>query len=420
MWKKTRGVILGIVIGALLVGLTGGLRADDFSLEQVVPFDAKSLWLIKQTRAILETYHVDEDGTISEDVLVHGALKGMVSSLGDPYTRYVSPEQLKEEEIEMEGEYGGLGIYITERDGRTVIISPIEDTPADRAGLKPQDVIVKVGDEVITGWDQQKVVSTLRGKPGTEVTIWVRRDDREETGLLRFDIVREQIQIKTVRFEMLRDAIAYIRLVHFNQKTAGELRSALHEVESDDARGLILDVRNNPGGLLDSAVDVADTFLQGGLVVGMKGRVKKANDEIHATADRVTDLPMIVLINEGSASASEIVAGALKDNGRALVMGQKSFGKGSVQTLFPLPEGSGLYVTIAKYHTPSGRIIDEIGLSPDITVSGDFVRVHSEDRQLQEAIEEMELIVDDGAIPVSDDMTDPAEREAPVGAGDSR
>ena len=386
MWKRWRDGIVGAFLGVVLAGGVVAYAAD-VDLVQIVPFRAQSLWLIKQARAILETYYVDAEDPVSEDVLVRGALRGMVSSLGDPYTRFTDPKQLQEEEIEMQGEYGGLGIYIGQRDGATLVISPIDGTPADRAGLKPKDMIVKIGDTYIVDWDQEKVVNHLRGEPGTKVTIWVRREGEDE--LLRFDLVREIINIKAVRFEIISKELGYIRLNHFNQKCVEEMEDALEKIKAQKARGLIFDLRNNPGGLLDAAVEISDMFLDKGLIVGMKGRVPKATDQIFATGGTLWEKPMVVLINEGSASASEIVSGALKDHRRATVMGVKSFGKGSVQTLFPLQDGSGLYVTIAKYYTPSGFVIDHVGLSPDMAVKGDMEREISKDQQLRAAEKEL-------------------------------
>jgi carboxyl-terminal processing protease len=386
-WKKLREIGLGVCIGALVAWTFMAQANDTNNLRQILPFEAKSLWLMKQARAILETYHVDGDTPLSEDVLVQGALRGMVSAWDDPYTRYVDPDQLKEEEIDMEGEYGGLGIYIGRREGRTVVISPIEDTPADRIGLKPGDVIVKIGEENIADWDQNRVVKTLRGAPGTPVTVWIFREG--ESDLLRFDIVREKIEIKAVRYELLSGDVGYVRLAHFNQKSTEEVSHAFGDLQSQGARGYILDLRNNPGGLLQAAVDISDMFLDEGLIVGMRGRVARANEEIYAERGSIPRDPLNVLINEGSASASEIVAGALKDHHRGKVMGKKSFGKGSVQTLFPLPDGSGVYVTIARYYTPAGVLIDHVGLEPEVVLSGDISRVYSEDLQLQEAHKDM-------------------------------
>lgn len=381
-------LVLLVTAGAVFADNTGDFT--DFS--RIAPFEPQSLWLMKQAKAIIETYHVDSASQdITEEDLVYGALKGMVAAWDDPYTRFVDPESLKDEEIDMKGEYGGLGIYIGQRDGMIVVISPIEDTPADRVGLKPKDQIVKIEDEMIIGWDMHDVVKKLRGRPGTSVTIWIRREGEDE--LLRFDIVRENIILQSVKHEMLPENIGYVRLTQFKQQTAEDLEIALKGLQQNKAQALILDLRNNGGGLLNSAVDVSSLFLDGGLVVGMKGRVSRANDELYARAGQLTDLPMVVLINEGSASASEIVAGALKDRGRASLVGEKSFGKGSVQTLFSLPDGSGVYVTIARYHTPSGAMIDHVGLEPDIKVEGELVKEHNKDQQLLRAIEEVKELI---------------------------
>ena len=388
MWKRMRDMVCGAVLGALVVtGILAANAGDSVPTDgnRGLPFSPQNLMILKQARSILELYHVDGDKGPGEKKLFYGALKGLVGATGDPYTRFVEPEQLKEESIEMEGQYGGLGIYIGQRDGKTLVISPIEGTPADRAGLKPMDEIVKVGEKVIVGMDQNEVVKMLRGPANTKVQIWVRRNGKDQ--LLKFSLTREVIRIKSVRFEMLPGGVAYIRLVHFNQKSGAELAEAIRSAEAKKAKGILLDLRNNPGGLLNAAVDVASLFLDGGLVVGMKGRVEKANDTLYADSGKDTKLPTVVLINEGSASASEIVAGALQDRKRALLVGKKSFGKGSVQTLFNLPDGAGMYVTIARYHTPSGKVIDHVGLVPDVKVDGEPLRDLKKDKQVQKGLE---------------------------------
>ncbi len=387
--RSVRDWIGGIILGGVLVGFVlTAMAADVTSPEYQGPFSGQALWLMRQTRAIIETYQVDgESKPVEEEKLVYGAIKGMVNAVGDPYTRFVNPTELKEEEIEITGEYGGLGMYVGQRDGRTLVISPIEDTPADKAGLKPQDQIIRIGDEVILGWDSQQVVKKLRGKPGTPVTIWVRRGSEEE--LRKFDLVRENIKIKSVRSEVMDKTIGYVKVSHFNQKTTEELKAALDDVLKGGAKGFILDLRNNGGGLLNSAVEICDMFLDDTLIVGMRGRIERANDEIYATPGKVPDLPMVVLINEGSASASEIVAGALMDTDRALSVGKKSFGKGSVQTLFRLTDGSGVYVTIARYYTPAGTVIDHVGLEPDVIVEGEVTKETEKDTQLKKAKEEL-------------------------------
>ena len=387
MWKRMRDMVCGVVLGALVVtGILAANAGDGTPTDgsRGLPFSPQNLMILKQARSILELYHVDGDKGPGEKKLFYGAMKGVVGATGDPYTRFVEPEQLKEESIEMEGQYGGLGIYIGQKDRKTLVISPIEGTPADRAGLKPMDEIVKVGDKVIVGMDQNEVVKMLRGPAKTKVRIWVRRNGKDQ--LLKFDLVREVVRIKSARMEMLPGGYAYIRLVHFNQKSGAELQEAIRTAESKKAKGILLDLRNNPGGLLNAAVDVASLFLDGGLVVGMKGRVEKANDTLYADSGKNTRLPAVVLINEGSASASEIVAGALQDRKRAVLVGKKSFGKGSVQTLFNLPDGAGMYVTIARYYTPSGKVIDHVGLVPDVKVEGEPQRDLKKDKQVQKGL----------------------------------
>ena len=383
--------IMAIVASLKLGGLavTSARAADISDFERISPFSAKSLWLVRQARAIIETYQVDAEAKpVTENQLVQGAIKGMVESWKDPYTRFVSPEQLKDEEIEMEGQYGGVGMYIGDREGKILVISPIEDTPAEKAGLKPMDQIVKVGDEVALGWDSQEVVKRLRGKPNTSVVIWIRLEGEEE--LLKFELNREVIKIKSVRYETLSDDIGYLRLTQFKQKTDTETSEAIQDMMGQGAKGMILDLRNNGGGLLNVCVNISSMFLDGGLVVGTRGRVEKSNEEYYADSSHyLTDMPMVVLINEGSASASEILAGALADRERAVTIGKKSFGKGSVQTLFNLTDGSGIYVTIARYHTPSGKVIDHVGLTPAIEVEGQLNKDYVKDAQLQRAISEL-------------------------------
>ena len=224
----------------------------------------------------------------------------------------------------------------------------------------------------------------LRGPAGKPVTIQIRRKNVDK--LIPVKIVREVIKIKTVRMEMLGDGIAYIKLNHFNLKTDAEVRAAIKKATEKKAKGIIMDLRNNPGGLLDVCVDVTSQFIPKGVVVGMKGRFDKANDILSAKEGRANNLPLVVIVNEGSASAAEIFAGAVKDHKRGTIVGMKTFGKGSVQTLFNLPDGSGIYVTIARYHTPSGFVLDHKGLQPDIKVEGEPKKDKKEDKQLQKAL----------------------------------
>ena len=373
-----------MLIGALLcVSLYKIPQAVGADWEKSLPFTPQQLAIMKQVKLALSTYQVDGDkkGKVDDMKMYYGALKGLVESLDDPYTRFVEPKALEEENMEMEGEYGGLGIYMASRDGRTIVIAPIEDTPA---GIKPLDEIIKVDDKNVMGMDSDEVVKMLRGPAGKPVTIQIRRKNVDK--LIPVKIVREIIKIKTVRMEMLNDGIAYIKLNHFNLKTDGELRAAIKKAADKKAKGIIMDLRNNPGGLLDVCVDVTSQFIPKGVVVGMKGRFDKANDTLYAKEGRANNLPLVVIVNEGSASAAEIFAGAVKDHKRGTIVGMKTFGKGSVQTLFNLPDGSGIYVTIARYHTPSGFVLDHKGLQPDVKVEGEPKKDKKEDKQLQKAL----------------------------------
>ncbi|MBQ6968958.1 MAG: S41 family peptidase [Synergistaceae bacterium] len=395
MSKHRRLPVLILTVFALsgfLYGYPAKTQSADFSeadFNRISPFNVRSLWLLRQVRYIIESYQVDADKKpAKEDDLLHGAARGMVEAWKDPYTRFVSPSQLKDEEIELEGKYGGLGMYIGDRDGQILVISPMEDSPAERAGLKTKDQIVKVDNDVVIGWTSDRVVQKLRGEPDTKVTVWVRREGEDE--LLSFEITREIIKLHSVRYEMLSDDIGYLKLTQFKHNTADESRNAVRDMMKKGMRALILDLRNNGGGLLDASVKISSLFLRDGMIVETKGRSERSNEKYYADKNYyLTNVPMTVLINGGSASASEIVAGALNGRGRAKLIGEKSFGKGSVQTLFPLTDGSGIYVTIARYYTPSGKVIDHVGLEPDIEVKGDPDRDKSKDVQLQRAIAEV-------------------------------
>ncbi|WP_281680271.1 S41 family peptidase [Synergistes jonesii] len=385
--SKILSFAAGAIAGAVICAGTGALsQATGAEWEKSLPFTPQQLAVIKQVKLALSTYQVDGDkkGKIDDTKMYYGALKGLVASLEDPYTRFVDPKDLAEENVEMEGEYGGLGIYIASREGRTTIIAPIEDTPADRAGVKPLDEIVKVDDKNVWGMESDEIVKLLRGPAGKPVTLQIRRKNINK--LIPVKMVREIIKIKTVRSEMLDGGIAYIKLNHFNLKSDGEVRAALENAKKKNAKGVIMDLRNNPGGLLDVCVDVTSQFIPKGVVVGMRGRFEKANETLYAKEGRANKLPLVVLINEGSASAAEIFAGAVKDHKRGTVVGAKTFGKGSVQTLFNLPDGSGIYVTIARYNTPSGFVLDHKGLQPDVAVAGEPKKNKKEDKQLQKAI----------------------------------
>jgi carboxyl-terminal processing protease len=291
----------------------------------------------------------------------------MLNSL-DPHSSYLTPEAFKELQVETKGEFGGLGIQIGIKDGSLTVIAPIEDTPAFRAGIKAGDKIIKISGESTRNMALHDAVTKMRGPKGSSITLTIFREGWKEPK--DFAIVRDIIRIKSVKSKIIGDGIGYVKLTQFQESTASDLSAALGKLKKDGMTSLILDVRNNPGGLLNSAVEVAEQFLpEKKLVVYIKSRSgEKIEYYTEKGTSNYTDMPMVVLINHGSASASEIVAGALKDWNRAIILGVQTFGKGSVQSLIPLSEGSGLRLTTAKYYTPKGTSIQNIGIAPDIVV----------------------------------------------------
>lgn len=298
--------------------------------------------------------------------LIYGAIKGMLGSL-DPHSAFMSPEQYKEMQVDTKGEFGGLGIQIGIKDGMLTVIAPIEDTPAYKAGIKAGDKIIKINNEFTKDMSLHDAVSKMRGTPSSSVKITIIREGWKETK--DFTIVREIIKIKSVRSKLIEDSIGYVKINQFQEQTSSDLSSAVEKLTQQNITALILDLRNNPGGLLNSAVDVSSQFLQSGkLVVFIKDR-KGEKIEYRSSATKLnSNIPMVVLVNQGSASASEIVAGALKDWNRAVIMGTQTFGKGSVQSVVPLGDGSALRLTTARYYTPKGVSIQTTGIAPDIMV----------------------------------------------------
>lgn len=307
-----------------------------------------------------------EDQT-SKD-LIYGAIKGMVGTL-DPHSSFLTPDEFKQFQLETRGSFTGVGIEITLKDGVLTVVSPIEDTPAFRAGIQAGDQIVKIDGKATKDMTLLDAVRLIRGPTGSTVVLTIAREGQKEPKDI--SIVRGLIPLRSVRFESLDPPFGYIRISNFQADTADSVRNALLELQKGPKpiKGLIMDLRNNPGGLLDQSVRVSDLFLKGGLIVSTKGKMEEQNMDFSANRDvAAKDYPMIVLVNEGSASASEIVAGALQDQRRALILGAKTFGKGSVQTIIPLPDGSGLRLTTARYYTPSGRSIQATGIEPDVVV----------------------------------------------------
>jgi carboxyl-terminal processing protease len=353
----------------LWVAAAGGL-AIGLAINPLGNTSAKENSTYPQLRTFTEVLSLIEANYVSKvegKRLIRGAINGMLRTL-DPHSSYLTPESYKEMHVETSGRFGGLGIEITIRTGVLTVVTPIEDTPAYKEGVKAGVQILQIEDTTTKDMNLIEVVRMLRGKPGSKVNITVRR--KGEPKLLKFTITREIIRIKSVRSRMLRDNIGYVRLRSFQSTTADEVRKSVEKLREKNVRGIVIDLRNNPGGLLSQAIAVSDLFLSSGkLIVYTKGRLDNQQSRYTSTEEgSVYDYPLVVLVNPASASASEIVAGAFQDLKRATIMGEKTFGKGSVQTIVPLTDGSGLRLTTALYYTPNGRRIQGKGIVPDIAV----------------------------------------------------
>lgn len=347
----------------------------------------KQLEIFSDVISIVRSDYVEDVGSKE---LIYGALKGMIHSL-DKYSEFMDPETYTEMKTETEGEFGGIGIEIAIKDELLTVIAPIEDTPAYKAGLKAGDRIVKIDGEITRGITLLEAVKKLRGKPGTQVSVTILREDAGK--LLDFTITRDTIKVKSIReAKILEDKIGYIRLSVFQERSAKDLEDALAELEKQGLDSLILDLRNNPGGLLNVAVDVAGKFLAAGkLVVYTKGRIKQQEMEFKArNKEPKVDYPLVILVDKGSASGSEIVAGAIQDHKRGIILGTKTFGKGSVQTVIPLSDGSAIRLTTSKYFTPNGRTIHGEGVTPDIIVEREELKKEETKPKPEEIFEKIE------------------------------
>lgn len=304
------------------------------------------------------------DGPIEEEALLEGAIKGMVNSLGDPYSQFYNAEEYSKLNEDSSGKFVGVGIQINVKDDNIVVVAPIDGSPAKEAGIQSGDVIIRIDDEVYRGSDIDAAVSYMRGEEGTPVTLTIRRDEDE----LDFTIVRREITTKSVRYEMLEGAIGYITLSQFTQDVDQEFQEALDDLAGQGAEGYLVDLRGNPGGYLRESIDIASNFIpRGEVVVSTRDKHDNKHDDLSSGGDYI-GVPLVVLIDVGSASASEVVAGALKDYGAATLVGTKTYGKGIVQTVMDLPDGEGLKLTVASYYSPKGTNIHQIGIVPDITV----------------------------------------------------
>jgi carboxyl-terminal processing protease len=354
-----------IVAAAVLAVLTLSLGGTSASKAVDPSTTYEHLKLFTDVLAIIQNQYVEE--TEPREV-IYGAVRGMLRAL-DPHSSFLDPESYREMQVETSGSFGGLGIEITVRDDQLTVVAPIEGTPAWRAGVQSGDRIIKIEGLATKDMTLPEAVKRMRGPKGTKVTITIMREGQKE--LQDVTVVREVIQVQSVRSQEIEPGFGYVRIRQFQERTAKDLEGAIEKLEKTGRfAGLVLDLRNNPGGLLSSAVEVSERFLgDGKLVVYTEGRVRNQNMRFVAHAKHaVTEIPLVVLVNHGSASASEIVAGAIQDHGRGVVLGQQTFGKGSVQTIIPLPDGSGLRLTTAKYFTPKGRSIHGKGIAPDIVI----------------------------------------------------
>ncbi len=337
---------------------------------------------------VLEKINKEYVDEIDQSVSMDSAINGLLQSL-DPYSSYMSPETFGEMQTETSGEFGGLGIEVGMESGVVKVISPIDDTPASKAGIKAGDYIVKINNIQVQGKSLSEAVDLMRGPVGSGIELTVRR--RGEKKALTFNIIREVIQIKSVKADLLEKNIGYIRLTSFNENSGKQIKKEIEKFERDiNVKSYILDLRNNPGGLLSQAIKISDFFLDNGEIVSTKSRKVSENRKWFAKeGDIIKGKTLLILINYGSASASEIVAGALKDHKRAILLGESSYGKGSVQSIIPLKNKGAIRLTVAKYYLPSGKSISEVGVSPDIEIgedSEDFRIKTKTDNQLNYAI----------------------------------
>lgn len=345
--------------------------------ENMSKFDAARRF--SQVLDLVERNYVKD---VTQIDLINAAVKGMLQGL-DPHSTFMTADEYKEMQETTSGEFFGVGIEISVENGQVVVVTPIEDTPAFRAGLQPGDVILSIDGQPAQELSLQEVVSRIRGAKGTEVELGILHSDAKSPQTVR--IVRDAIPLVSVKSKPLEDGYYWVRLTRFSERTTAELKDALKQAAKDaktagGLKGIVLDLRNNPGGLLDQAVSVSDTFLKGGDIVSIKGREEGAQRSYSAKKqDDDVDVPLVVLINAGSASASEIVAGALRDQKRALILGERSFGKGSVQNIIPLADGSGLKLTVALYYTPNGSSIQAEGIVPDVEVVFEPPRTEEKD-----------------------------------------
>lgn len=372
-FKTALVLVFGIFLG-ISASLTGNVLANKEEAKGL-PLDQ-----LRNFSDIFSRIKSDYVEDVEDEVLLEHAIRGMLSGL-DPHSTYLSPDEYNELRIGTSGEFGGLGIQVGMEDGFVKVISPIDDTPAFKAGLQAGDLIIRLDEQTVKGLTLNDAVKIMRGKPGTDIELTVVREGNDKP--LNFVVTRDIIKVQSVKNRMLDPGYGYIRISNFQSRTAPQLLEALNDLKEEnkaDLKGLVLDLRNNPGGVLNAAAEVSDLFINKGKLVYTEGRIDNSHYEYNAKPGDILDgAPVVVLINGGSASASEIVAGALQDHRRAIVMGSKSFGKGSVQTIQELRSGGAVKITTARYFTPNGRSIQGAGITPDIVLDKYTVTSAEED-----------------------------------------
>lgn len=361
--RNTLILLLGLLLGVSLA-IARGVLAEKPQQNAATGLPLETVRTLSEVFDKIKHNYVED---VEDKALLDSAISGMLTGL-DPHSTYLDAKAFEELRVGTTGEFGGLGIVVGMEDGFVKVISPIDDTPAQRAGVKAGDLIIRLDEKPVKGMSLDDAVKMMRGKPGSEIELTIVRKDQDQP--LKFNITRDRIRVKSVKSRILEPGYAYVRISQFQERTGKELHNAISKLKKENKgqlKGMVLDLRNNPGGLLDASVLVSDTFLERGTVVSVKGRTEDNKLSQAATpGDILNGAPIVVLVNEGSASASEIVAGALQDHKRAVIMGQKTFGKGSVQTVIPLGNNSALKLTTARYYTPSGRSIQAEGIVPDI------------------------------------------------------
>ncbi len=378
-YKTALVLVFGIFVG-VSVSLTSSVLAEK-KTEESVALPLNELRNFSDIFARIKTDYVE---TVDDKTLLENAIRGMLSGL-DPHSTYLNTDEYKELKIGTTGKFGGLGIQVGMEDGFVKVISPIDDTPAYRAGLEAGDLIIRLNDKSVKGMTLNDAVKIMRGDPGTDIKLVVIREGADKP--LPFTVTRDIISVKSVKSRILEPDYGYVRISNFQSKTARDLVSEISKLKKDnkqELKGLVLDLRNNPGGVLSAAADVSDAFINDGKLVFTKGRIENSEFEFNAKpGDIMNGLPVVVLINGGSASASEIVAGALQDHKRAVIMGSKSFGKGSVQTIQELRSGGAVKITTARYFTPNGRSIQGEGITPDIILDRYEIKDSEDDPTLR-------------------------------------